>query len=100
MMMRSGWDDAPEFIECSSEGKDAYPSSLVHFAVVDFDAIVRIGSRSDEVSFSSPVGYDLPLLVDGAVGLTHVQLGAWLRVRIVRNLKSATVLHADDPVVA
>jgi hypothetical protein len=29
-----------------------------------------------------------------------VQLGAWLRVRIVRNLKSATVLHADDPVVA
>ena len=44
MMMRSGWDDAPEFIDGSSEGKDAYPSSLVHFPVVDFDAIVRIGS--------------------------------------------------------
>ena len=44
MMMRSGLDDAPEFIDGSSEGKDAYPSSLVHFPVVDFDAIVRIGS--------------------------------------------------------
>lgn len=54
--------------------------------------------RSDRIASIGML--DLPLFVDGAVGLAHMALGSWLSSGMIRDLQSSVVFTVNDTEVA